>query len=380
MRFCAHEISSAIFVVIWGVLPSCGAGSDGNDHASGDLGGSAGRGGSDPSGGHGGSAGQAEAGTSGSGGQPSGSFTLGQPETLAANLPYPNRITLNGDNVYWTNYGDPAKAIGSVMTMPKAGGSARTLATGEKDLRSISVHDGLVYWVAAGFARYVLLPDGTPKDLSSSGGILDLLLDDDGTFYSYLQEPTSVGSAVAWTMNSGEIALLPSCCASQALGLVRDPARQSVFVIEPGAAQVHGWRLSDQGYTLVASGLSRPAAMVVGGERAFITLPDDGRVISVPLTGDGSEDLATGQDHPWGIAADSVNVYLANLAQVGEPPSCGNGTLNRIPLPRGPVEVLASGLKCPARIAVDDSGVYWVNNGNDSGSDGSIMRIPKFAH
>jgi hypothetical protein len=78
--------------------------------------------------------------------------------------------------------------------------------------------------------------------------------------------------------------------------------------------------------------------------------------------------LARGQQTPWGIAIDATSVYGTNF----------NGhTVMKVPLDGGASVTLASEQNFPHWIAVDETGVYWVNQGNVGSTDGTVMKVSK---
>jgi sugar lactone lactonase YvrE len=71
----------------------------------------------------------------------------GAVEVLAAGLALPNGVALDGTHVYWTNRGD-----GTVMRVPKDGGSPEVLAEGQRSPGKLALDDTSIYWVDEGSA------------------------------------------------------------------------------------------------------------------------------------------------------------------------------------------------------------------------------------
>src|SRR5690606_30280022 len=75
---------------------------------------------------------------------------------IATSLNHPYGITVDGDFVYWTNWGD-----GTVMSLPKnadAGAVPAVLAMGRMAPGAIAVKDDTIYWVDEGSSSQ---PTGT---------------------------------------------------------------------------------------------------------------------------------------------------------------------------------------------------------------------------
>jgi hypothetical protein len=78
----------------------------------------------------------------------------GTPVSLATMEPYPQELAVDASNVYWTNALGPGLAEGAVMKVPIAGGSKVVLASSVayQSPRGIAVDSSAVYWVNQGEA------------------------------------------------------------------------------------------------------------------------------------------------------------------------------------------------------------------------------------
>jgi hypothetical protein len=132
---------------------------------------------------------------------------------------------------------------------------------------------------------------------------------------------------------------------------------------------------------LLVEGIDRPRYFAFDDSNIYVATEGDGRVQRLSKSGAGTPTvLAYEQDRPYGIAVDEQAVYWTNSATT--PPAGGcevaNGAIMAMPIGGGEIVELASGQACPLAIAVDDTGLYWVNMGRDSEpSSGAIMRMPK---
>lgn len=112
-----------------------------------------------------------------------------------------------------------------------------------------------------------------------------------------------------------------------------------------------------QGVVLAAA-QARPIGLALGGGYVYFTSSTAGTVSRVPVTGGPVEIIATGQSGPQGIAVDAAQVYWTNPA--------GSNTVMRADitgaLPATPI-VMASGQAGPLGIAVDATHAYWTSTG-----------------
>jgi hypothetical protein len=84
-------------------------------------------------------------------------------------------------------------------------------------------------------------------------------------------------------------------------------------------------------------------------------------------TGTGSSVVLLSDAGVQSLALDSNNVYWTGYASDG-------GVVMMVPKAGGPPVVLASGQQLPGPIAVDDTGVYWLNL-NDDVHGGAVMKV-----
>jgi hypothetical protein len=88
-------------------------------------------------------------------------------------------------------------------------------------------------------------------------------------------------------------------------------------------------------------------------------------VSSVPIAGGATTPIVPDSTSmPGPLTIDGTTVYWASQT---------TGTVFKAPLDGGAVTTLASGQDDVIAIAVDETSVYWLNNGN--GSPGSVMKL-----
>lgn len=308
------------------------------------------------------------------------SFTLGEPQTLASGQPVPVRLVLMGDEVYFANRGLDDQATGAIMSVSKNGGTASVFAGGLAYVSGLAAKgtDTLVY-TTYGLASsrqgsMVIHPlDGTLETTSS---------------VDYPYEPSFSDDAF-YLFRRSELIRAPLGAESSTLVALVSPRRRwheggRIYITvgraaDPATGELRVWSESEPDAPVLSDTLARPEGVVMAQGKLYVTCPGDGTVVRIDPTSGASETVASGYVAPWGVAADSVNVYFADR---GAPEDCvagdHRGAIARIPLSGGPAENIASGLPCPSTIAVDATGIYWADNGTTAAaSDGTVMKIPK---
>src|SRR5262249_19165122 len=108
----------------------------------------------------------------------------------AGGLPRPGPLVLDSEAVYWGNMGDDPMS-GSIMKLPKAGGTAQTLAPNQSPF-ALAIDATDIYWVNRASSGAA---DGSVMRVPKGGG--DLV-----TLASGLHDPWALavsGNAVYWT-------------------------------------------------------------------------------------------------------------------------------------------------------------------------------------
>jgi hypothetical protein len=120
--------------------------------------------------------------------------------------------------------------------------------------------------------------------------------------------------------------------------------------------------------------------LVADTDTLYFVTEGDGHVRSVPKAGGEVTTLALGQQGPYGLAMDGSILYWTNQAADPSTGACDEprGSVVGMSLEEGIPVVLAEGLGCPLDIAVDESGLYWVEYGTDDDAfSGKIVVLPK---
>jgi len=107
-----------------------------------------------------------------------------------------------------------------------------------------------------------------------------------------------------------------------------------------------------------------PHGIAIDSKFVYWTNLRGGQVLKVARAGGTPVVLASGLDHPFGIAASPDAVYVTTEAMQGK--------IVKIPLDGTKPAILASGRRLPQQIAADSRAVYWTEGGNH----GRVMRLP----
>lgn len=368
----------------------------------------AGRGGSGASAGSGGSAGTSGTNGSGAGGTGvneggasgasddsggRGPISFGAPETLLEGLDYPVRLVVDTEWIYLTLRGSLDVAGGSILRVRKDGSDPETLADARGAPFALALDGDTLYWtevlspVERGVYRLVL--GGAPERLQQTTAAPTALLV--AAERLYWGTTAGAGSAtLSWSSKSAQevlgsvggftslIDLVPvpahSWLAALDAGTPASPA--SVQLIAPDAEIVNVAELGPDD--------AQNGVVLSDSDSLLFTSPTSGTLASLSLEQATSQAWAASSlphafERPWGIAADESFVYLSERAE---------GTIDYCALAEGSVKAidrhdleatpltLASGLHCPSRLAVEDSALYFVTNGVEGESSGTLVKIP----
>jgi len=115
--------------------------------------------------------------------------------------------------------------------------------------------------------------------------------------------------------------------------------------------------------TQLAGNLDQPQNIVV--DHAYVYFPASDSVYKVPIDGGTPVVIASGQGTPESVAVDGTGVYWVDTGTTG--------TIMAAPLDGGAPFALASGQSNPSGTVVTGGNVYWVT---ESGGTDAIMTVP----
>lgn len=238
----------------------------------------------------------------------------GGPATLLASSPSPNSLTIDATNVYWTDDGPDG---GSVLSIPKHGGTVTTLAGDLPDPGAISVQGSAVYWANVGAGGQPCDAGCAPSvaSVATAGGAVSTLYT--APTSSFPDGIVAHGASVYLSTSDGRIVDIPD---------------------DGGAAKLLRYEVtSNQG---------------IAADDTYVYWVDTaGNVMRIPLGGGTPTVLAYSQQAS-SIAVDATGVYWTNS---------GDGTVMTVPVSGGTPATLVSGLSYPSGIALGPSSVYWFN-------------------
>jgi hypothetical protein len=342
---------------------------------------SSGLGGSGPggAGGNGGASG-------GHGGEAGSELPLpfGALEVLADGQDHPARIEVDEEGIYWTR---PAHdQDGAVMTMAKEDGEPSSLVTAvDGDVTALALGGSTLYFASASADEgtstisSVAVTGGASTEIATASGWAgDLAVGSAMVYWSYVGQ----GSGILQAPLAGGAAESLYHEGSRVTFLWLDET--SIFFADTGTGPQTGAigevRVASGYATLITDQLARPYHLVGNEEFLYAATAGDGRVRRITKSGDSVSTLVSGQAEPYGVALDETGVYWTNRAAEAATGECtgANGSVGAWLFDRAGSVELASGLACPMGIAVDESGIYWVNYGSEEDHEsGSVMWIPR---
>lgn len=307
---------------------------------------------------------------------PGEAATPQQPQILAGPYRAPAGIAVDATSVYVALYGE-SRIVKIPLAGVSDGGQEVTIASQQSQPNRVAVDGSNVYWTLYR-APLAGLPDaGSPFLVGSSAKPWNLALDGDNVFWTDVSYGQSNGT-VFRSLRTG----LP-----EGGPLVVAPGAAASYGVAVRGGYVY-WADSLGGRVLRASPDGSTQTELVRGEGTvyFVAVNDttvywttDTEVRSAPAGGlpDGgaAHVVATGQKRPWSIALDATSIYFTTVGGA----QTMDGTVARCPLagcPGGVTKPLADHLDHPDGIALDDSSIYWTNGG-DGQLDGMVMKLVK---
>jgi hypothetical protein len=298
-----------------------------------------------------------------------------QPFPLASNRTGPLDLALDANNVYWTE-----NTIGGVFKVAKTGAGPITPIKPQDNVNGsvwfIATDGTNVYWTdrTDAFIGYVSVNGGVvghlandvassqPYGIAVGGGFVYWADFGSGGIWrapaagNHPSNATQVGTA---TSPTGIGAMSGQVLWSEYAGFVyRGTNGASTSPGTPLTSTTNGGANVDSRF------------LATDGTRIYWTMSDGNAVWTVPNAGGTATPISTVEAEPWGIAVDTSGVYWVNK----NPNGAMANTIRRAQLVNGAwvVSTIAQNQGGPSSVAVDATAIYWT-----SFAGNQVMKLAK---
>ena len=287
------------------------------------------------------------------------------------------KLAVADGTLYWTD-----KGHGTVQSVPTAGGTAKSLVTGQLAPTQLAVNGGALYWLASG-AKSVMtatLAGGTPTEVvkSATDDIAAFTFSEDGkTLYfsagRFVNKTTAAPGGTV-TEVGHEDSGLPHALAVSG-NLVAYPADLNgdvdIMTMTEGTPSVcaspDSKTATNANCARVArsqGGLYLDASYIIDGDAYWLNGP---QVVTSPAdVPDGTNNFVATATNPAALAGTALTIVDKQVYFADDTGTVYHSGL----MVSAVVETLARAQKNPMSIAADASNVYWAN------TDCSIMSVP----
>jgi hypothetical protein len=260
-----------------------------------------------------------------------------KPLTLASGLGNPTGVAVDATHVYVTTYGD-----NTVLRVPKAGGTPEILATGQTKARGVVVDGDTLYWADADYPA-----NGTDQ----VGGV--------------------------WTCKIAGCMTNKKLLAAANWAVYPVLYKGYVYFSENNGSSVRKVKADGTGNVEIAS-TTKPFTLAVDDNHVYF-VSNRPNIYRVPSAGGAEEPVASlaTADYLGFIVLDADRVYYA-YTETG-----GKGVVQSASkqTPSGPKITYGDDNKGSIGVTVDETNVYWVDEGTATGNatnnDGNVKTCPK---
>jgi hypothetical protein len=274
-----------------------------------------------------------------------------EPEVLASNLPYANRLALDEERVYWTS------SDNRIQALPLGGGTPVVLADKQDGPWDIAADGAALYWTStdANQVRSLALGGGAPAVLADAGNPLGIAVRKGALYFTDTYDKLSDQEHVVRIPLPGGA---PQTIASTAGAWMVAADDQRAYWTDRASGAVWSAPVSGGDAAMMAS-ILEPTDIEVDGEAVYVTGLEG--TFRVPLGGGAPQVLAAGAG--LGLAIDATHVFVGTA----------DGRILRVPKVGGAAVALAKAELYPSDIAVSDQHVLWITRAKA----GALLRTPK---
>lgn len=345
---------------------------DFTDVAAGGVGGTAGAGGRAAGGNMGGQTNTGGGGTGGGGSGTGGDF--GAPEVLASSLAFPLELDIDNTHVYVSESRAAGSGNGNVFRIRKDGaGGPEVLALGQPSPEAVLVDASFTYFYCEGdnTLRRVLKSGGTVEDVAT------VILS--GADVSNISGMALVGDTIYVADEDRGIYHTPRMPGSSfndlnmTVGVPSDIVLDADFTYtnDKTGDRVMRTALVGGASNAIISSIPGPRGLTLVGNVLYATAKDTDEIYRLDLA-DSAAEVFADVPFPHRVASDGTHVFVTSRTDCSQTTS-----VYAVNIATTAVVEIAQDQACPLAIRVDDEGVYFVNTGNLTGNNGSVVRVPK---
>jgi hypothetical protein len=204
------------------------------------------------------------------------------------------------------------------------------LAKGQHATSALVADDAIVYWVED--------QEGTVTRVPKRGGAMMMFYSASGGGFS---APSSLALDDSWVFWTEHVKLDPASPTSVARVMKQD---------KNGGQP-----------TIVAQGI-RDAVTSLASDAKDLYWLAGGQIMSASKAGGGGHPVTLKLSDPTSVASDGKSIYFTQSSNADKAKP-GGAVLETSPRPGSKIAALATGLSTPNGVLVDDTNVYWIENG-----------------
>ena len=299
---------------------------------------------------------------------------------VTTNLTSPVGLTLDANNIYYTNDGD-----GKVYSVPLAGGTPTNLLTSgwSSAAWDITLIGSTLVWTAYNGNEVLSVPvTGGAATVLSSGDQVPFGIVNDGTYVYWADSYTfgpmirraSVATGLVTTLDvpsdAGTVVIAPQVIATDGTYVYWGNASGMI-----GGSSVYQANVDGSNVIELSPGLDTITGITVDATTVYFTSSISNIVYSVPIGGGATTQLATGEANPGAIANDATSIFWITNNTVRKMAKSG-GAPTTISSCNGYLLALSPYCGRFERIALDATYVYVTDLGTQYGH-GAVFRAPK---